>query len=40
MKASVIGTGFGASVVAKVYADLGIAVQVVSPREDEAVRRA
>jgi len=40
MKASVIGTGFGADVVARVYAELGIETQVFSPRDDAAVRQA
>jgi predicted dehydrogenase len=40
MKASVIGTGFGARVFAPVYRDLGIEVELVSARDNEAVRRA
>jgi predicted dehydrogenase len=40
MKASVIGTGFGSRVFAPVYADLGIEVEVVSARDEDAVRRA
>lgn len=40
MKAAVIGTGFGASVVAKVYQSIGIEPNVVSPRDYDAVRRA
>ncbi len=35
-----IGTGFGSRVVAPVYADLGIDVEVVSARDPDAVRRA
>lgn len=40
MKASVIGTGFGSDVVAKVYAAIGIEAEVISPRDADAVRRA
>jgi predicted dehydrogenase len=40
MRATVIGTGFGSRVVAPVYADLGIDVEVVSARDRDAVRRA
>ena len=40
MRATVIGTGFGSRVVAPVYTDLGIHVDVVSARDPEAVRRA
>jgi predicted dehydrogenase len=40
MKASVIGTGFGANVVAKAYGALGIATTVVSARDADAVARA
>jgi predicted dehydrogenase len=40
MRASVIGTGFGSSVVARIYQQLGIDVDVVSPREPKRVRAA
>lgn len=40
MKAAIIGTGFGARVVAPIYRKAGIEVaDVVSPRDDAAVRR-
>ena len=40
MRAAVIGSGFGARVVAGVYRDEGIEVEVVSPRDAVAVRGA
>ncbi|TVV70953.1 Gfo/Idh/MocA family protein [Sphingomonas solaris] len=40
MRAIVIGTGFGARVVAPTYESLGIACTVVSPHDDAAVRAA
>ncbi|MCG5431088.1 Gfo/Idh/MocA family oxidoreductase [Mycobacterium sp. MYCO198283] len=40
MKVSVIGTGFGRYAAAPVYDALGFDVEVVSPRDDDAVRRA
>jgi predicted dehydrogenase len=40
MKASIIGTGFGSRVVAMVYRRVGVEVEVVSPRDPDAVRRA
>jgi predicted dehydrogenase len=40
VKASIIGTGFGSRVVAMVYGKVGVEVEVVSPRDAEAVRRA
>jgi predicted dehydrogenase len=40
MRAAVIGTGFGSRVVAPVYAELGIEVEVVSPRDRDGIRRA
>lgn len=40
MKACVIGSGFGQSVVARHYDKCGIETEVVSPRDPEAVRRA
>jgi predicted dehydrogenase len=41
MKASIIGTGFGRAVVAKMYEQVGIEVaMVVSPRDAEAVKQA
>lgn len=40
MKAAVIGTGFGAQVVAPVYQSIGIEVEVVSPRDTDAVKSA
>ena len=40
MRASVIGTGFGASVVARIYRQIGIDVNVVSPRDPHAVANA
>lgn len=40
MKALIIGTGFGARIVAPVYEQLGIATQAVSPHDDEAIRQA
>lgn len=40
MKAVVIGTGFGARVVAPIYDALGIACEIVSPHDGAAVRDA
>lgn len=40
MKVLVIGTGFGGGVVAPIYRSLGCEVEVVSPRDEEAVRAA
>ena len=40
MKACVIGTGFGSRVVARAYQESGIDVEIVSPRDQEAVERA
>jgi predicted dehydrogenase len=40
MKVAVIGTGFGQYAAAPVYRKLGFDVEVVSPRDDAAVRRA
>jgi predicted dehydrogenase len=40
VKASIIGAGFGARVVAMVYGKVGIETEVASPRDPEAVRRA
>ncbi len=40
MRIAVVGTGFGARVVAGVYRDEGIEVDVVSPRDPAAVRAA
>lgn len=40
MKALVIGTGFGARVMAPVYEQLGLACTVVSPHDDAVVRAA
>jgi predicted dehydrogenase len=40
MRVAVIGAGFGARVVAGVYAEAGMAVDVVSARDDAAVRAA
>lgn len=40
MKAIVIGTGFGARVVAPIYEALGIACDIVSPHDGAAVREA
>ena len=40
MKVLVIGTGFGETVVAPGYQNLGCEVTVVSPRDGEAVRKA
>lgn len=40
MKAIVIGTGFGAAVMAPALARVGISPRVVSPRDDAAVRSA
>jgi predicted dehydrogenase len=40
MKASIIGTGFGARVVAGIYSQAGIESEVVSPRDPKAVRAA
>src|ERR1700756_4771292 len=40
MKAVVIGTNFGAKVVAPAYQKAGFEVEVVSPRDTEAVKRA
>jgi predicted dehydrogenase len=40
MKAIVIGTGFGARVAAPAYRKAGFEVEVVSPRDTDAVRRA
>lgn len=40
MKALIIGTGFGANVIAPVYEQLGIETIKVSPHDDDAVRTA
>jgi predicted dehydrogenase len=40
MKASIIGTGFGSRVVAGIYRQVGIEVDIVSPRDAEEVKRA
>jgi predicted dehydrogenase len=40
MKVAVIGTGFGKAAMAPAYAKLGFEVEVVSPRDPEAVERA
>jgi predicted dehydrogenase len=40
MKALIIGTGFGANVIAPVYAELGVETLMVSPHDDDAVRNA
>ena len=40
LRALIIGTGFGANVVAGVYRELGMTVEVVSPRDADAVRAA
>lgn len=40
MKAALIGTGFGARVVAPIYRKLDIEVELVSPRDDAAIARA
>ncbi|MCK0172732.1 Gfo/Idh/MocA family protein [Mycolicibacterium sp. F2034L] len=40
MKALVIGTGFGKYAAAPAYRDLGLDVEIVSPRDDDAVARA
>ena len=40
MKAAIVGTGFGQKVMAPIYAELGFTVEVASPRDAEAVRRA
>ncbi len=40
MKVAVIGTGFGKHAAAPVYANLGLEVEVISPRDDVAVKSA
>jgi predicted dehydrogenase len=40
MRVAVIGTGFGANVVGEVFRDEGMDVEVVSPRDADAVRAA
>lgn len=40
MKAAVIGTGFGARVVAPIYEKAGIEVEIVSPRDEAGIRAA
>lgn len=40
MKVAIVGTGFGQKVMAPIYAELGFEVEVASPRDPEAVRRA
>ena len=40
MKVAIVGTGFGEKVMAPIYAELGFDVEVASPRDAEAVKRA
>ena len=40
MKVAVIGTGFGRHAAAPVYESLGLDVEVISPRDDTAVKNA
>ena len=40
MKVAVIGTGFGKHAAAPVYESLGLDVEVISPRDDVAVKSA
>ena len=40
MKVAVIGTGFGKHAAAPAYQDLGLDVEVISPRDEQAVKRA
>jgi predicted dehydrogenase len=40
LRVAVIGTGFGARVVADCYREAGMAVEIVSPRDPQAVRAA
>jgi predicted dehydrogenase len=40
MKVAIVGTGFGEKVMAPIYAELGFEVEVASPRDAEAVKRA
>lgn len=40
MNVVIIGSGFGAYAMAPAYTRLGVEVEIVSPRDDEAVRRA
>ena len=40
MKVAVIGTGFGKHAAAPVYENLGLDVEVISPRDDSAVQKA